>query len=112
MRIPNDVNFRFKEKLALAAMQGNNVFENEFNKLCNLKVYRLHKVTVTDIFRNYWLDFLKAYPGEIRPSIIKTVDALIGCKDFSKGHLFYECCKCQYQTRSLYWCETRSVLIT
>lgn len=63
MRIPNDVNFRFKEKLALAAMQGNNVFENEFNKLCNLKVYRLHKVTVTDIFRNYWLDFLKAYPG-------------------------------------------------
>lgn len=107
MRIPNDVNFRFKEKLTLAAMQGNNVFENEFNKLCNLKVYRLHKVTVTDIFRNYWLDFLKAYPGEIRPSIIKTVDALIGCKDFSKGHLFYECPNCYNFHMTGFSCHAR-----
>lgn len=107
MRIPNDVNFRFKEKLAFAAMHGKSVFENEFNKLCNLKVYRLHKVTTTEIFRLYWSDFLKAHPGKIRSSILKTVDALIGCKDFSKGYLFYECLDCYNFHMTGFSCHTR-----
>jgi len=107
MRIPNDVNVRFKEKLTLAAMQGKSVFENEFNKLCNLKVYRSHKVTTTDIFRLYWKDFIKSNTGKIRSSIIKNINALIGCKDFSNGYLFYECPNCDNFHMTGFSCKSR-----
>ena len=80
-----------------AAKHGESVFENEVNKLYNLKVNRKKKFTVQDIFSRYWDSFIELCSKKnikIRNSILDNVDKMIHCKDFSRGYLFFECPNC------------------
>lgn len=74
--------------LAIAAISGKSVYENELNKLKNIPLNRHNKVTTKLIFKLYFEKFKELYDGKIRQSIIDNVDAMIACKDLSKGYLF------------------------
>ncbi len=89
----------FKYNLLMAAKAGLDVYENEYNKLNNLP-YALKEnghISIQEIFRDNWDDF-KAYCAShnkpIRKSIIINVEAMMNCRNFNKGYLFYECPKC------------------
>lgn len=91
--------FFFQYQLLKAAKAGQTVYENEYNKINNLKYARKEngQITIQEIFKNHWSEFVdiqKARGKSIRDSIIKNVDKMIHCKDLSKGYLFFECPKC------------------
>lgn len=89
----------FTYRLTSAAKAGKIVYQNEYNKLCNSPYARElnQHITIQQIFRNPWKEFLeicKSKNKPIRGFILKNVDAMIYCKDFSKVYLFYECKNC------------------
>lgn len=85
----------FQYQLLKAAKDGQNVYENEYNKLNNLKYRQLNgNITIQDIFKNHWDEFVTwcEFKGKkIRTSIMKNVEAMINCKNFKNGYLFFEC---------------------
>lgn len=100
----------YKDLLSIAAMNGQIVYENELAKLSNLKAVRdLSKshVSIQTIFRTYWPQFLDTYHDRLRPAIIKNVEAMIACKDLSKGYLFYECPNCSNYHMTGLSCHSR-----
>lgn len=86
-------------KLRVAAKAGQDVYENEYNKLnnCAYALKENNHISIQEIFNDYWNDF-KAYCSSInkpiRQSIITNVENMINCRNFKKGYLFYECPKC------------------
>lgn len=89
----------FTFSLTKAAKAGEAVYQNEYNRLCNLSFARElnGQITIQDIFKDFRDEFqihckLKNKP--IRESILINVDSMIHCKDFSKGYLFFECPSC------------------
>lgn len=88
-----------KHQLLISAKAGQDVYENEYNKLNNLP-YALKEnghISIQEIFRDNWNDF-KDYcfsiNKPIRQSIITNVEKMINCRNFKNGYLFYECPKC------------------
>jgi len=96
-----------KDRLAFAAMRGSTVYQNEFNRLSNLKVHRLDKPTIKEILQTYWSDFYDKFKDNLRPSIIKNIEALISCKDLSRGYFFYECPNCINYHLTGFSCNSR-----
>lgn len=91
------VKTKYKDLLAAAAMNGKSVYENELIKLSNLKAVRNQSkshVSIQYLFKTYWDAFFAEFKHKLRPTIIKNVEAMIACKDLSKGYLFYECTSC------------------
>jgi transposase-like protein len=89
----------YKDLLALAVKAGQSVYQNEFNKLSNLKSVREtkdHHLTIQNIFRTHWKAFKAKYEDKLRDSIIDNVERMIDCRDLSKGHLFFECPTCDF----------------
>lgn len=88
---------KYRDLLALAAKSGHTVYQNEFNRLSNQKYVRSlshNHVLIQDVFRDYWPEFKIKHLDNLRPSIVENVESMISCKDLSKGHIFYECPKC------------------
>ena len=88
-----------KYLLLRADKSGDQVYENEVNRINNLKYARtLNKqITIQEVFRDNWDDFknwCKSKNKPLRSSILINVQKMIDCKDLSKGHLFFECPKC------------------
>ena len=84
----------FQYQLLKAAKAGQDVYENEYNKLNNMKYARElnGNITIQEVFRNHWDEFVSWCDSEgkkLRPSIIKNVDAMINCRKFKKGYLFF-----------------------
>lgn len=100
-----------KDLLAIAAMRGQSVYENELNKLSNLPVFRNKdlktNVTITNLFRYFWDDFYAIHKDNLRESIVKNVEALIGCRDFANGYTFFECPKCDNYHIKGFSCNSR-----
>jgi len=97
MNINNYIKYHYKDALHVARLAGANVYNNEFTKLVNLKYIRSitsKHVRIQDLFREYWPSFKLKYGDKLRPSIIKNVEAMINCRDLTKGYLFYECPNC------------------
>lgn len=84
--------------LICAAKSGTHVYENFINKYANLKSNReTHTYTIQEIFKNHWEEFLVIAKNEkipVREAIHTEVDKLIGCKDLTKGYLYFECPDC------------------
>lgn len=87
-------------RLLSAARAGQDVYENEYNKLNN-SPYALQqngRISIKQIFIDNWENF-KQYCFDngkpIRSSIIENVEKMINCKNFKKGYLFYECPNCK-----------------
>lgn len=111
MRVPEFLSETHRDLLAIAAMNGKNVYENEITKLSNLKIFRnknnTQSVTINDIFRLYWEPFKKRFKHLLRDSIIKNVESMIACRDLSKGYLFFECPNCPYYHLVGFSCKSR-----
>ena len=110
MNTNNFVKTKYKDLLAAAALSGKSVYENELNRLSNLKYVRSINqsyVSLQEIFRTYWPSFKAKYESSLRPSIINNVQAMIDCKDLSKGYIFYECLKCDHYHLSGLSCHSR-----
>lgn len=73
--------YKFRDLLALAAMQGKDVYENELNKLSNLNTYRKSKLTIQSIFQTYCPIFKPLFIDRLRPAIISNVEKMIDCKN-------------------------------
>jgi hypothetical protein len=86
--------YKYRDLLALAAIQGKDVYENELNKLSNLKVNREAKLTIQSIFKTYWPFFKPLFLDRLRPAIISNVERMIDCKNLANGYLFFECPSC------------------
>ena len=88
-----------QHRLLIAAKAGQNIYENEYNKLnnCSYALKENNHISIQEIFRDNWDDF-KAYCASInkpiRSSILINVENMINCRNFKKGYLFYECPKC------------------
>ncbi len=85
--------------LTKAAKAGQDVYENEYIKLNNLLYAREQNelISIKDIFINHWDEFKELCAKNNRPirkSIHKNVEAMMNCKNFKKGYLWYECPKC------------------
>ena len=97
----------FASQLRIAAKTGINVYENEYLKLCNIPYARKSngQITIQEIFRNHWNEFKEICARinkPIRESIHKNVEAMIDCRNFKKGYLWYECPKCgNFEMRGL-----------
>lgn len=63
----------FKDILAIAAMTGSSVYENELTRLANLKVYRDEHISIQSIFIHYWEAYKAKYETQLRPAIIVNV---------------------------------------
>lgn len=88
----------FVHQLLLAAQSGAHVYENEFQRLTNLPQIRelRGQFSLRTIFANHWDDFLVLHPRPtLRPAILDNVDAMIRCRDFSAGYLFFACPHCE-----------------
>lgn len=97
MNINSFIKVKYKDLLTMAMLNGKALYENEFNRLSNLPSVR-NKIqtsaSIQDIFKHSWDDFKRLSNKPIRDSITSNVEAMIGCRDLSKGHLFLECNKC------------------
>ena len=81
----------------MAALSGKSLYENELNRLSNLPLVRKqvkNHVTIQEVFKHSWDDFKRLCNKPIRDAIINNVEAMINCRDLSKGHIFLECNKC------------------
>lgn len=85
------IKYNFKDILAVAAMTGSSVYENELTRLANLKVYRDEHVSIQSIFAHYWDAFKAKYEPKLRPTIIENVEKMIKCRNLKYGYLFFEC---------------------
>lgn len=88
------IKYKYQDLLSLAAMQGKDVYENEFNRLSNLKVYRQDKPSIQSIFATYWDTFKLHFSHLLRPAIIENVEKMIRCRNLKYGYLFFECPSC------------------
>lgn len=86
----------FRHLLLEAARNGEHIYQNMLNKINNLPCVRESegKVTLRTIFIEYWDFFAVGNEGKIRPAVKDNVEAMMHCKDFSKGYLTYECPNC------------------
>ena len=87
----------FRNILLKAARTGEHIYQNELNRINNLPCVRESegKVTLRTLFIEYWDFFHAGNEEKIRPSVKNNVEAMIHCKDFSKGYLTYECPNCK-----------------
>lgn len=100
----------YKDLLVLAAKSGQSVYQNELNKLSNLRSIRESNsshISIQQIFRTFWPAFKELYGHKLRPSIIDNVERMMDCKDLSKGHLFYECPSCDQYLLTGLSCHSR-----
>lgn len=86
-------------QLTIAAKNGQDVYMNEYSKICNLPLARKlnHEITIKEIFTNHWdeyLDYCNSKGIELRESIKINVDKMINCRNLKNGYLFYECPAC------------------
>lgn len=88
------IQHKYRDILAFAALQGKDVYENELNKLLNLKANREPRLSIQSIFQTYWPIFKPLFIDKLRPAIITNVERMIDCKNLAKGYLFYECPSC------------------
>lgn len=88
------IKYNFKDILAVAAMTGSSVYENELTRLANLKVYRDEHISIQSIFVHYWEAFKAKYEPKLRPAIIENVEKMIKCRNLKYGYLFFECPTC------------------
>lgn len=88
------IKYNFKDILSVAAISGEHVYENELNRLSNLKIYREPSVSIRLIFLTYWEQFKLKYESKLRPAIIDNVERMIKCRDLKYGYLFFECPNC------------------
>ena len=89
----------FKYQLLTAAKNGNDILENEVNRINNLLVNRheANIISIRDIFADNWNDYKNICTSQnrfIRESISTEVEKMIDCKNLKKGYLFYECPHC------------------
>jgi hypothetical protein len=98
---------KYRDLLSIAAMNGQGVYENELNKLCNLKVYREPKVSIQHIFATYWAKFKIRYESQLRPAIHENVEKMIKCRNLDEGYLFFECPSCDYYHLQGLSCHSR-----
>lgn len=82
-----------------AAKAGQDVYENEYNKLNNLPYARKENnhITIQEVFRDNWAYFVEYCNRKnipLRESILTNVDSMINCRNFNNGYLFYECPNC------------------
>lgn len=88
---------QFQKQIAAAFAHSIATGNNEILKIDNLKEARAlnGKHSIQKIFSIYWSDFYDEYKHRIiRPAIKINVEKVIGCKDISKGFLFYNCPNC------------------
>jgi len=88
---------RFRQQLNEAKASGYRTFVNEVRKINNLKNARDLKgdVYIKDIFIRYWEPFKEKYLARLqRPGLIKAVESMTGCHNFSNGYIYYECPNC------------------
>lgn len=90
----------FYATLQIASKAGSKVYTNTVNKINNYKYARTlnGKITIQDIFIDNWDSFVQTQKNkgkEIRQSIIDNVEAMIHCRDFEYGYLFFECPNCE-----------------
>jgi hypothetical protein len=82
----------FRNLLLNAARNGERIYQNAFNRINNLPCVRESKgkITLRELFSEYWNMFYDYYnpKGLIRPAVKENAEAMIHCKDFSKGYLF------------------------
>ena len=89
----------FKYQLLTAAKNGNDILENEVNRINNLEFARreANVISIRDIFADNWNDYKNICTSQnrfIRESITTEVEKMIDCKNLKKGYLFYECPNC------------------
>lgn len=89
----------FQAMLLKAAKAGQDVYENEYNKLnnCPYTTKENGHISIQEIFRDNWDDFkvyCKSKNITLRSSIITNVENMINCRNFNKGFLYYECPNC------------------
>ena len=81
----------FKLELLKSAQKGEHIYQNQVNLLDNCKYARElnHKFNIKDLFVNYWTKFFDKHKHLLtREAVIENVEAMIHCKDLSKGYLF------------------------
>ena len=87
----------YQALLAIAAKAGHDVYQNEFNKLSNLKAIRetsSNHVSLQYIFIKYWGKFKEYFKHKLRDSITENVEKMIKCRNFKYGYLLYDCQNC------------------
>ena len=89
----------FRSLLLHAAKSGDQVYENEVNKINNAKYARTlnNQITIQEVFKDNWDEFKQwcsSFNKSIRHSILINVEKMINCKDLSKGYIYYECPNC------------------
>jgi hypothetical protein len=95
-----------------ASKAGQDVYENEYNKLNNLAYARkeYNHITIQEVFKDNWGYFVeycnrKSIP--LRDAILSNGDSMINCRNFNSCYLFYECPNCHdIYVRGLY-CHSR-----
>ena len=89
----------FKHTLLVAAKNGEDILENEVNRINNLSVARKENNTISikEIFIDNWDDYKIICNHQnifLRSSITTEVEKMIDCKNLKKGYLFFECPNC------------------
>ena len=100
----------YQNLLVLAARAGNDIYQNEINKLSNLPHLRKlfsNNVSIKDIFIEYWDEFKSRFFDRLRPSIIDNVEKMINCHNLKNGYLFYECPNCDNYHITGFSCHSR-----
>lgn len=83
----------FKHTLLVAAKNGEDILENEVNRINNLSVARKENNTISikEIFIDNWDDYKIICNHQnifLRSSITTEVEKMIDCKNLKKGYLF------------------------
>lgn len=99
----------FRNILLTAARNGEHIYQNELNRINNLPCVRESegKITLRSVFAEYWDFFECGNKDKIRPAVKDNVEAMIHCKDFSKGYLTYECPNCHNMVNIGLSCNSR-----
>jgi hypothetical protein len=64
--------------------------------------------TIKQILKDHWSNFLKSNPNlQIRPVVLKEVDKVINCGDFSLGYALYLCSHCNSILHVPFRCKSR-----
>lgn len=100
----------YTERLMIAKSINERVYNNEFNKLLNLKHVRNkfdNRISIKDIFLNRWEIFKVENIKKLRASVISNVENMISCKDYRNGYIAYSCKKCDEYTFTAFSCNSR-----
>lgn len=79
-----------------AAKAGASVYDNTMHRLMNVPEARKQdgRFSIQEIFRTYWNDFQSRHASRLRPAIVHNVRAMIDCRDWKNGYLFFACPNC------------------